>query len=121
MKLAMIFLTLLFVNSAMAATPFTWSRESINAIFNSPKVWGKIAGEVESIVLMEKTGNTSKYAVTTTENIKIIDRSGVTTGFRAVACTVLVDVLKDIDELGGTSTIEVSNVDFSACPETSLN
>lgn len=103
-------------------TPFTNSGENIQTIFKSEKLWRKLGSPVETILFKgyaEDLGGmvTSTYVVTTTENISILDKDGVTVGWRKVPCLVVVDVA-DTDPDIFTVNLEVTNANFSACPET---
>ena len=120
MKMFTLFLSLFAVNVAGAATPFAASGETIAAIFDSPQIWKKVTGSVESIINQGRSGNVATYAVTTTEQIPVVDASGVTIGLRLAACTITAGVTSIEDDLGGPSVIEVTKVDFTLCPETSV-
>ncbi|MGZ3744224.1 MAG: hypothetical protein ACXWRE_05305 [Pseudobdellovibrionaceae bacterium] len=114
MKSIFFAITLLMTANAFAAYPFTISGDKIKAIFQSEKLWRKLGGAVETIVFKDHSNNTSKFAVTTTESVAIVNSAGVITGYKNSPCMVLVDVTAKGDELA--PQWEVSSVDFTACP-----
>lgn len=113
MKSILFILLLLPTAFASAASPFTWSGAAIETIFSSPIIWKKIHGEIESIVFKGHGEKTSKYELTTTERIAIIDKNGITTGYTPLLCKFTVTVSFVGDALA--PTLEVTDVDFSLC------
>lgn len=118
MKSLLLVMAVFFGVSAHAASPFVWSGNVIQAIFKSPLIWKKVAGNVELIKFEKYAGKVSKFSVSTTENVPVIDASGRTTGYRQVPCTLGVEVSWLGDEFA--PKLEVTKVDFAACPETSI-
>jgi len=98
---------------AMAASPFTISGDKVSAIFNSAMVWKKIGGAIETITFKKHEGNTSTYAITSTEAMATPSSFG-TTHYKQAPCLALVQVTAKGDDLA--PQWEVTNVDYTACP-----
>jgi len=99
---------------AMAASPFTISGSKVGAIFNSELVWRKLGGSIETITFKKHVGNTSTYALTTTEAKAIKSPHGVTYKYEDAPCLALVEVTAKGDDLA--PEWEVTKVDYTACP-----
>jgi hypothetical protein len=97
------------------SSPFTYSGVAIATVFQSPLVWQKIFGSVESLVLVQQNAKSVVYQISTTEPVAVLNERGTTTAWKKVPCQILVKV-ENVSKDPMIPSLQVTAVDFSKCP-----
>lgn len=115
MKRWFLITSLFFSQAVFAASPFTHSGSSIQAIFES-ELWKHVFGAVELIESKGSENGLEYFAVTTTEVRRAETPSGAM-GSKQYKCVVVVGIKTTMsapDASGGAKSVET--YDFSDCP-----
>jgi hypothetical protein len=96
-----------------AATPFTVSGEKLKTIFESPKIWSTVTGQLQSIEYLGLKDGVSSYEIVTLEHAAKTEKDGFKILEKPVKCVFKV-FLKDIGAPLAPNWI-IESVDFSKC------